>query len=140
MQAMQAGAIFEHRFEPEPLSLSRMFRRTRSVLVRALFVLPAEVIAHGQTATETVQGSRCHILVPGGFCPAHQPKRTERSARAASWRWMYGTETWGELRTEQLLKEPFCRACAARGLRVRATDVDHIRDHKGDWDVFTDPE
>lgn len=80
----------------------------------------------------------CHILVPGGFCPAHQPKRTERSARAASWRWMYGTETWGELRTEQLLKEPFCRACAARGLRVRATDVDHIRDHKGDWDVFTD--
>ena len=51
---------------------------------------------------------------------------------------MYGTETWGELRTEQLLKEPFCRACAARGLRVRATDVDHIRDHKGDWDLFTD--
>ena len=54
----------------------------------------------------------CHILVPGGFCPAHQPKRVERSARAASWRWMYGTETWAALRTEQLLKEPFCRACA----------------------------
>ena len=80
----------------------------------------------------------CHILVPGGFCPAPQPKRTERSARAASWRWMYGSAAWGALRAGRLVMAPFCRACAARGLRVRATDVDHIRDHKGDWDVFTD--
>ena len=30
------------------------------------------------------------------------------------------------------------RECARRGLRVRATDVDHIVDHKGDWGKFTD--
>ena len=80
----------------------------------------------------------CRILVPGGYCPAHQPEKNGRSERAASWRWMYATQTWDGLRSAQLLKEPFCRACAARGLRVRATDVDHIRDHKGDWTVFTD--
>ena len=77
-------------------------------------------------------------MVPGGYCPAHQPEKNGRSERAASWRWMYATQTWDGLRSAQLLKEPFCRACAARGLRVRATDVDHIRDHKGDWTVFTD--
>ena len=74
MQAMQAGAIFEHRFEPEPLSLSRMFRRTRSVLVRALFVLPAEVIAHGLTATETVLGSRVPHPGPRGLLPGPPAK------------------------------------------------------------------
>ena len=56
------------------LSLSRMFRRTRSVLVRALFVLPAEVIAHGQTATETVQGSRVPHPGPRGLLPGPPAK------------------------------------------------------------------
>jgi len=51
---------------------------------------------------------------------------------------MYGTDAWKRLRAAQLLQEPFCRVCAQRGLRVPATDVDHIRDHKGDWEVFTD--
>nr|DAI92514.1 MAG TPA: hypothetical protein [Caudoviricetes sp.] len=51
-----------------------MFRRTRSVLVRALFVLPAEVIAHGQTATETVQGSRVPHPGPRGLLPGPPAK------------------------------------------------------------------
>lgn len=80
----------------------------------------------------------CGVLVPGGYCAAHQPKPAERSEEARSWRWMYGTDTWKRLRAAQLLEEPFCRECARRGLRTQATDVDHIRDHKGDWDIFTD--
>jgi len=51
---------------------------------------------------------------------------------------MYQTDAWKQLRAAQLLQEPFCRACAVRSLRVPATDVDHIRDHKGDWALFTD--
>ena len=80
----------------------------------------------------------CGVLVPGGYCAAHQPKPADRSEEAKSWRWMYGTDTWKRLRSAQLLAEPFCRECAKRGLRTQATDVDHIRDHKGDWDIFTD--
>ena len=38
----------------------------------------------------------------------------------------------------QLLLEPFCRECAKQGLRVWATDVDHIEPHRGDWSKFTD--
>ena len=59
---------------------------------------------------------------------------------------MYRTDKWlKELRPQQLLEEPFCRECARRyppddpRHRTRATDVDHIVDHKGSWALFTDP-
>lgn len=83
----------------------------------------------------------CCTLVAEGYCETHRPRRTcDRSEEAQSWRWMYGTPEWEQLRGGQLLREPFCRVCARKGLRVRATDVDHIVDHKGDWTVFTDPD
>lgn len=82
----------------------------------------------------------CSVLVPGGYCQAHRPKdRSQRSEESQAWRWMYGTETWRQLRAGQLLREPWCRECAARGIRQRATDVDHIAAHRGDWAAFTDP-
>ena len=79
----------------------------------------------------------CSVLVPGGTCALHRPK-SNRSPASQSWRWMYGTNAWKDLRTAQLLREPFCRACARKGIRTPATDVDHIQDHKGDWARFTD--
>ena len=82
----------------------------------------------------------CCVLVPGGYCQDHRPKdRDRRGEDAKTWRWMYGTETWRQLRAAQLLREPWCRECEARGIRQRATDVDHIRPHRGDWETFTDP-
>ena len=82
----------------------------------------------------------CGVLVSDGYCAAHQPpKEDRRSAESQAWRWMYGTEDWKRLRGDQLLAEPFCRECARRGLRTRATDVDHVQDHKGDWALFIDP-
>jgi 5-methylcytosine-specific restriction protein A len=62
----------------------------------------------------------------------------ERSEEAKSWRWMYNTDLWRRLRSEQLLREPWCRECAKQGRRIRATDVDHIVDHKGDMARFSD--
>ena len=81
----------------------------------------------------------CGELVPGGYCDHHKPKERPRSEEAESWRWMYRTKTWLEdLRPTQLLLEPFCRECAKRGIRTPATDVDHVEDHKGDWEKFCD--
>ena len=80
----------------------------------------------------------CYRLVPGGYCDEHRPKERPRSQEAQAWRWMYQTPEWQALRSEQLLREPWCRECAKHGVRTRATDVDHIVDHKGRWDVFTD--
>ena len=70
----------------------------------------------------------CCVLVPGGYCDAHRPKReSDRREEAKSWRWMYQTPEWtDDLRPTQLLREPFCRICAQHGRRVRATDVDQI--------------
>ena len=40
---------------------------------------------------------------------------------------------------QQLVREPFCRECAKAGRRTPAEVVDHIRPHRGDWDLFKDP-
>lgn len=80
----------------------------------------------------------CTELTRDGWCPEHRPKR-ERGAESESWHWMYNADVWRRMRADQLLREPFCRACAANQRpRVRATEVDHVQPHRGDWDRFTD--
>lgn len=52
------------------------------------------------------------------------------------WRKWYSLSIWREIRIGQLVTEPLCRRCAARGDVVRATVVNHIEPHRGDWDRF----
>lgn len=83
----------------------------------------------------------CGQLTRDGWCPAHKPKEAPRSGAAQTYRRWYSLPVWtDDLRPSQLLREPFCRACAQRGIRTAATDVDHVVDHKGDWAKFTDRE
>lgn len=86
----------------------------------------------------------CFRLTATGWCPEHQPKGKRqdcRSDQAKEWHKLYNTKLWTEtLRPGQLLREPFCRECTKRGLRVRATDVDHIKPHRGDMTLFADPD
>ena len=80
----------------------------------------------------------CPDLTRDGWCPKHRPRQAARR-ESATWHGWYSLPVWtDDLRPGQLLREPFCCACAQRGVRTPATDVDHIRDHKGDWVVFTD--
>ena len=79
----------------------------------------------------------CSALTRDGWCPAHKPKQARRR-ESAPWHGWYSLPVWtDDLRQAQLLREPFCQECDRRGLRTWATDVDHIRDHKGDWALFT---
>ena len=81
----------------------------------------------------------CGKLVREGYCPAHKPAKAERKA-SARWHDLYNLPLWKEeLRPGQLLREPFCRSCARKGIRTRATVVDHIKPHRGDWTLFCDP-
>ncbi len=81
----------------------------------------------------------CRELTQDGWCGRHRPKHT-RQEESRQWHKFYLTRLWRDvLRPEQLIREPFCRECARYGLRTPATDVDHIRAHKGDWAVFSDP-
>lgn len=49
---------------------------------------------------------------------------------------LYTTSRWRRLRAMQLLAEPLCSSCCARGLVTEASVVDHIEPHKGDMDKF----
>ncbi|WP_462379571.1 HNH endonuclease [Pseudomonas sp. Marseille-QA0892] len=58
----------------------------------------------------------------------YRPQRKKRTVSLNS-------AAWKALRAQVLAEEPLCRMCAARGLVVPATDVDHIEDSRED---FTD--
>jgi 5-methylcytosine-specific restriction enzyme A len=42
------------------------------------------------------------------------------------------------MRAGQLMASPYCAMCAAKGNRTRASDVDHIKPHRGDKKIFYD--
>ena len=77
------------------------------------------------------------MVTSDGWCPAHKPKATRKES--AAWHYLYTDPRyrWAERRTDQLIREPFCRECAKRGLRVPATDADHIEPHRGDLEKFS---
>ena len=78
----------------------------------------------------------CPELTREGYCPIHKPKQAARRASAEYHAW-YSLPLWtDELRPAQLLQEPWCRECLRRGIRTRATVVDHIMPHRGDWQQF----
>lgn len=86
----------------------------------------------------------CPELTRDGWCPKHKPRHQRRaSADYHSW---YMLPIWTtRLRPAQLLREPWCRECARAyppddpRHRTRATVVDHIVPHRGDWEKFIDP-
>ena len=83
----------------------------------------------------------CPNLIPSGqkYCELHKPdpEPDTRPSRAnGDW---YNLARWKRLRKQILAREPFCRECMKEGRAVIATDVDHIVDHRGDPELFWDP-
>ena len=65
--------------------------------------------------------------------------RRERVRESANVSRMRRSKAWLDMRAYHLTTHPFCEACKAIGRYVMATDVDHIRPHKGDSRLFFDP-
>jgi 5-methylcytosine-specific restriction endonuclease McrA len=59
-----------------------------------------------------------------------------RDAGAKAWHHFYTTRYWLRRRQLQLTAHPLCKFCADRGAVVRATVVDHVKPHRGDWNLF----
>lgn len=86
----------------------------------------------------------CSELTRDGWCDKHRPRHQRRvSEDYHAW---YNLPVWKDsLRPAQLLREPFCRVCAQAydagdpRSRTRATVVDHIEPHRGDWAKFVEP-
>jgi hypothetical protein len=48
----------------------------------------------------------------------------------------YKTASWERRRKHQLQIEPLCRMCSKEGKVVRASIVDHVTPHRGDYNKF----
>lgn len=83
----------------------------------------------------------CPELTRDGWCDKHQPTaRASRKRESAAYHSWYGKAIWvKDLRPAQLLREPWCRVCAAQGVRTPAVVVDHVIPFRGDWDLFISP-
>jgi len=80
----------------------------------------------------------CPELTSEGWCLKHKTKSAPR-LESAQWHGWYFLPIWvDDLRPTQLMEEPFCRECEGRGFRVYATEVDHVRPHRGVWALFID--
>jgi 5-methylcytosine-specific restriction endonuclease McrA len=61
---------------------------------------------------------------------------TSPFAAAKSWHHFYSSRYWLSRRKLQLREHPLCKFCADRGAVIRATVVDHIKPHRGEWNLF----
>ena len=79
----------------------------------------------------------CAALVPYGtkYCEKHRPLHPEDTRSAGSRG--YGT-AWNRARKRYLETHPLCVECLKAGRYVKATDVDHIKPHRGDSVLFWD--
>ena len=79
----------------------------------------------------------CAALVPYGtkYCDKHRSLHPEDTRSAGSRG--YGT-AWNKARKRYLETHPLCVECMKQGRYVKATDVDHIKPHRGDSVLFWD--
>jgi 5-methylcytosine-specific restriction enzyme A len=49
---------------------------------------------------------------------------------------LYGSARWHRIRRHQLMIDPLCAYCWAKGLVVPATICDHVEPHHGDLNKF----
>ena len=81
----------------------------------------------------------CPKLVPKGkkYCDEHVALHPEevRSATARGY-----NARWRRLSKLFLLTHPLCVECQKEGKYITATVVDHIRPHRGDPELFWDPD
>ncbi|MEY2690642.1 MAG: hypothetical protein RL375_4842, partial [Pseudomonadota bacterium] len=53
---------------------------------------------------------------------------------------LYNLAAWKRLRLAHLRMHPWCRICEEMGSFELAAVVDHIKPHKGDMELFLDPD
>lgn len=63
----------------------------------------------------------------------------ERRANNPARGW-YKTAAWRKRREDQLQREPLCRRCDMQGIVTAATVANHVKPHRGNWDLFINGE
>lgn len=79
----------------------------------------------------------CAARVPKGHCAAHAQMR-EQGRPNFDVRRLYRTRRWIRLRASVLQEQPFCVDCSKLNRLEPSTDVDHVRPHRGNVNLFWD--
>ncbi len=79
----------------------------------------------------------CPNLVQAGhkYCDIHKAQHPEEIRSASSRGYGYA---WQQARKRFLAAHPLCEECLKQGRYTKATDVDHIKAHRGDSVLFWD--
>lgn len=49
---------------------------------------------------------------------------------------LYNTAAWKRKRLAQLTEQPLCTFCAQRGIVTAASVADHVKPHRGNYELF----
>jgi 5-methylcytosine-specific restriction protein A len=91
----------------------------------------------------------CATLTTHRYCAGHAEQHAEAAQERRkqtmalydknrpAYRKLYDSR-WQRYRRAYLAKHPFCVECKKYGIVTEATEVDHVRDHKGDLKLFWD--
>lgn len=77
-----------------------------------------------------------HRLVPVRTKAQRDRDHDSRREAEQPWRVWYRTAQWCKARASFLAANPLCVMCDAKGRVTPATVVDHIRPHRGDYEMF----
>mgnify|MGYP004656662155 CR=1 FL=1 len=91
-------------------------------------------------------GCRKYAIPGKGYCEEHLKQHEEYVATIKAQRDKYrGTRTergysnvWSRASKRYLCEHPLCVECLRQGITTPATEVDHIKPHKGDKELFWD--
>ncbi len=78
----------------------------------------------------------CGALVDYGYCDKHKKKKDLRRGSAASRGY---DRDWQRYRERYLKEHPLCVICEKEGKVTPSTVIDHIKDHKGNKELFWNP-
>ena len=74
--------------------------------------------------------SGCKELTSNVYCDKH--KRTDRASASKKG---YNS-SWRKAAQNYLLNNPLCKSCLNENRLIQSEVVDHIKPHKGDYDLF----
>lgn len=80
------------------------------------------------------QGCSNYAELNSAYCFMHKSMHKREVKNYEKW---YNLIAWKRIRHIKLRECPLCEECTKQGRMTKATDVDHIIPHKGDWHLFT---
>lgn len=78
-----------------------------------------------------------NLVAVGGSCYCEKHQEDKKENRPSAYRRGYDRR-WSTASSNYLNSHPFCAECERKGIKTLATEVDHIKPHRGNKELFWD--